>query len=87
MMEIKIKTYENREEYKKDSMIGYRALHQDFIKEKFRVTWVNGTDNPSNNTRTLDTLTERQFIQRLARSQGIRINFSFKDRVKGILGM
>jgi len=64
----------------------FHAIHHDIIDNKQRVTWINGTDDPNNTPRQLRRMTEREYVKRLARGEGIAINFSFKDRVKSILG-
>jgi len=68
-----IKTYRNDEEYRQDVMIGFRALHQDHINLELRVTWVNGSDNPSNDIVQKRSLTQRAFIQEIAALQDVDI--------------
>ncbi len=73
-MTIQIKTYKDMAEYRSDtSMSGFRALHQDFDPRGFKVTWVNGSDDPGNTPRTLRTMTETNFIKEIAERQGVRI--------------
>jgi len=90
-MTIENKTYDSRDDYKNDSVImnrnGYRSLHQNIIDGKLQVTWVSGNDDPGNETPRTISMTEREFIRDFALRQGIKINFSFKDRVRTILGL
>ena len=63
-----IANYRTREEYKRDSRHGViRPLSQSFINNQLQVVWVDGIDDPDNNTRPANRqLTEKQFIEELA---------------------
>ena len=90
-MTIEIRFYDTRAEYKQDSILmnqnGWRSLHQDSIDGKKRVTWVNGSDDPDNQPIQFRDMTEREFINYLAETHGITIRFTFRDKVRRVLGL
>jgi len=55
------------------SMSTFRSLHEDFVPNGIKVTWVSGSDDPGNTPRTLRPMTESNFIKEQAESQGVRI--------------
>jgi len=55
-------------------MQGWRALHQDFIDNKLRVTWVDGTDDPANDIIELIDMREIDFIDMLAEERGFKLS-------------
>jgi len=54
-MTIEIETYNTLDEAKQAKLRSgtrhqtkWKSLHTDFINNKYRITWVNGTDDPEN---------------------------------------
>jgi len=51
-MTVEIKLYPTRKVMRKEkqkfNQLGFRPLHTDFIEKWYRVTFVNGTDDPDN---------------------------------------
>ena len=73
-MTILVKTYGSRENYEADRTAqhraDFRALH---IDEGFVVTWVKGTDDPTNTPIPKRQLTESQYIREQASNDNVKI--------------
>jgi len=71
-MTIVIETYPTRKVMKRQkqlkALVGFSSLHTDFIDNKFRVTFVNGSDDPANSDEARDDKLKFKLRQLLIRS-------------------
>jgi len=73
---IKEITYNSLKEWKDDQRLqrGWRDLTNEILPgEKYKVTWVNGSDDPGNLPISRRRLTETEFIDELAKSRNVEI--------------
>lgn len=72
-MTIKIIFYKSVDEFNANQERDFSPLHIDFVLRGVKVTWVNGTDDPRTQTTPTRSLTQKQFIDELAKRDFVNI--------------